>query len=100
MKGTFLVGLALLTVFTVPASLWAKGATVTVMIRGVGLAAPIEISDRSILADFNVWDGPGTYINNAEQTKGFIIDWPQGIVANPPVGLPVLRGILLHEIFG
>jgi len=88
-KGTFVVGLALLTVFTAPASLWAKGATVKVTIRGASLAAPIEITDRSILADFNVWDGPGTYINNAEQTKGFIVDWSQGIVANPPEGLPV-----------
>jgi len=36
---------------------------------------------------FNVWEGPGTFVNGVEQTGGFIIDWSKGIVAERPAGL-------------
>jgi hypothetical protein len=59
---------------------------VKVTIEGSGLTTPLEITDPKI-REFNVWMGPGVYINDVEQTEGFIIDWPRGIVAEPPTGL-------------
>ena len=60
MKTILGIALALLR-SAVPSRLLAKGATTRVVIEGPGLSKPIEITDRKILANFNVWAGPGTF---------------------------------------
>ena len=74
----------------VPTSLLAKGQIVKITITGADLTAPIEITDFGNLKDVevNVWAGPGVTINGKEQTEGFIIDWPHGVAADRPSGLP------------
>jgi hypothetical protein len=67
-----------------PTPLLAKGHTDKIIIEGAGIPAPVEITDSKILANFNVWTGPGTSSNEKE---GFIIQWSQG-AAEPPPGLP------------
>jgi hypothetical protein len=49
-----------LLILSVPTPLLAKGKTVKVTIKGAVLKTPIEISDPKILANFQVWTGPGT----------------------------------------
>jgi hypothetical protein len=49
-----------LLILCVPTPLLAKGKTVKVTIKGAVLKTPIEISDPKILANFQVWTGPGT----------------------------------------
>jgi hypothetical protein len=61
--------------------LLAKANTVKITIKGSNFKTPIEISDPKILANFQVWAGPGTSSN---EKQGLIIDWSQGPV--------VLRG--------
>jgi hypothetical protein len=82
----FIVSLFLI----VPSRFLAKGATTKIMIEGADLAKPIEITDRKVLANFNVWTGPGTFSSqpgfNANAT-GFIADWSQGPVTQPPQAL-------------
>jgi hypothetical protein len=60
----------------------AKGITTRIAIHGGGLAAPIEIADPVLVQQFNVWSGPGTFMNDIEGTEGFIIDWAAGAVQN------------------
>jgi len=64
----------------------AKGRTVKIVITGPGLPAPIEIGEANA-ANFGIWEGPGVFINGVEQTTGFIIEWPRGIVEEPPATL-------------
>jgi hypothetical protein len=71
---------------TIPISLSAKGKTVRITIKGADLNSPIEITDPKILANFNVWDGPGTSSNEGQ---GLIVDWSQGTMSSPPKGLPL-----------
>ncbi|HYM11855.1 MAG TPA: hypothetical protein VEU62_14055 [Bryobacterales bacterium] len=71
-----------------PASLLAKGDIVKVTIKGTGLATPIEIYPN--VGEFSVWVGPGTSTSGPQETgrfNPFIIDWPKGVVAQPPPGL-------------
>jgi hypothetical protein len=68
------------------APLFGKGSTVKITINGGGLAAAVVITDPGV-ADFPVWAGPGVHVNGVEQTEGFIIDWPKGVVADVPAGL-------------
>ena len=75
--------ITLLATLVVPAPLAAKGPTLKISIKGDGLTTPIDLTDPSIRA-FNVWEGPGTFVNDVEQTEGFIIDWGKGIVAERP----------------
>jgi len=79
-----------LLMLSVPAPLLAKGKTVKITIKGADLKRPIEITDRNVLAKFNVWTGPGTSSNapgfNAN-APGFIIEWSQGPVRKPPESL-------------
>jgi hypothetical protein len=81
-------GLAVL--FALPIALSAKGNTVKIVIKGADLSAALEITDPKV-ADFNVWSGPGCAYTihgvMTEETEGFIIDWPKGIVANKPAAL-------------
>ena len=82
-------GLAVL--FALPIALSAKGNTVKIVIKGADLSAALEITDPEGLPDFNVWSGPGCAYTihgvMTEETEGFIIDWPKGIVANKPAAL-------------
>jgi hypothetical protein len=71
----------------------AKGETTRITISGASLANSIEITDASIVRQFQVWSGPGTRSciggrsNCVEGTEGFIIDWLAGEVAERPRGL-------------
>jgi hypothetical protein len=91
MKEPFVILVLLLTVFQ-PSSLRAKGITTRIVIEGLNLSAPIEITDPQILSNFAVWTGPGTSLNeSAGQTTypdGFVIRWPEGPTAEPSKELP------------
>lgn len=71
----------------VPSILLAKGATTKVVIEGPDLSRPIEITDRKILANFNVWAGPGTFSSQPgfnANAPSFIIDWSHGPITEVP----------------
>jgi hypothetical protein len=91
MKKTLATVVLLVTVF-MPWPLRAKGRTLRIVIEGADLSSPIEITDPQILTTFNVWNGPGTSLNElAGQTTypdGFIIRWSQGSTAEPSKELP------------
>jgi hypothetical protein len=86
----------LLLMIATPASLSAKGKTVKITIKGADLKSPIEITDTTILSNFNVWAGPGTSSN---QSKGLIVDWSQGTISSPPKGLPLYE-VSFYADFG
>jgi hypothetical protein len=65
-------------------TLEAKLPTVKIVVRGAGLARPIELTDEKLLANFRVWAGPGTSSNEAQS---LIVDWGQGTAAVPAKGL-------------
>lgn len=65
----------------------AKGTTTRITITGAELQNQIEINDPEILKSFNIWSGPGTYVNDVEGNEGFIIDWAHGMVTERPRGL-------------
>jgi hypothetical protein len=90
MKSFFTSVLGLLLMIGIPASLSAKGRTVRITIKGTDLKTPIEITDPTILENFNVWTGPGTSSN---ESKGLIVDWSQGTISPPPKEFP------LYEVF-
>lgn len=68
-----------------PSRLFAKGQTTKIVIEGPDLSKPIVMTDRKILANFDVWAGPGTSTNEPD---GFIIHWSQGATAEPSKELP------------
>jgi hypothetical protein len=73
-----------------PAQIFAKGDTVKITIKGADLKTPIEITNPKILAEFPVWTGPGTGSSDPgfdSNVPGFIIDWSQGAIEEPPKGL-------------
>lgn len=91
-----------LSLLVASAAGWAKGRTIRIVIEGDGLTAPLEITDRRILDQFNIWNGPGvrTSINgivqppaylDRKQSAGRFIDWPRGTVAAKPTGLQRLE---------
>lgn len=86
MKGTSAAVFSLLMMSIVPTSLSAKGQTVKITIKGADLTTPLEITSPKV-GEFGVWEGPGVHVNGVEQTDGFIINWPKGIVAQIPSGL-------------
>jgi hypothetical protein len=88
MKHALAAALTLLVISVTTSAILAKGPTTRITISGGDLSAPIEISDRQILRAFNVWSGPGTFINGVEAQEGFIIDWSSGVVTERPTGLP------------
>jgi hypothetical protein len=65
----------------------AKGLTTRITLRDATIQTSIDITDPSVLKAFNVWAGPGTFANDVEGMKGFIIDWPAGIARDRPRGL-------------
>lgn len=79
--------LSLLIVLGATTLLSAKGITTKIRITGAKLRTPVEISDPKILKNFNVWAGPGTWMNDVEGTDGFIIDWVSGAITERPRGL-------------
>jgi len=84
MRMALLVLLNSLLILSVPTPLLAKGKTVKITIKGANLKTPIEISDPKILANFQVWTGPGT---STADSQSLIIDWSQGPVTKPPESL-------------
>ena len=67
----------------------AKGETVKIVIQGADLVTPIQITDRKVLANIQVLSGKGTYSNEPRlEEPSFIIDWSQGVTAEPPKALP------------
>ena len=73
-----------LLILSDPAPIVAKGKTVKITIKGADLKTPIEISDPEILANFQVWTGPGT---SGADRQSLIIDWSQGPVGETPRAL-------------
>jgi len=66
--------------------------TTKITITDASLASSIDITDSSVLEQFNVWAGRGTFVTirgqeRIEGTQGFIIDWLAGAVGPPPIGL-------------
>ena len=86
MKKTLAIALMML-LSVLPSRLLAKGATTKVLIEGPGLSRPIEITDRRILANFNVWAGPGTFSSQPgfnANAPSFIIDCSYGPITEVP----------------
>ena len=77
------VSLVLLT-----ASVVAKGPTTRIVIKDLDRGNVSEITDRSVLDQFQVWAGKGRYSGppgrTTEATQGFIIDWQAGVVDQRP----------------
>ena len=73
------------------ASLDAKGPTVRIEIRDLVSGTVSQMTDRSVLNQFHVWSGPGTYSGppgqGTEGTEGFIIDWRNGPITERPAQL-------------
>jgi hypothetical protein len=90
-----LLGL-LLMVAIIPSLLSAKGRTVRITIKGADLKIPIEITDPAILANFNVWTGPGT---SSGEGEGLIVDWSHGTVSPPHKGLSLYE-VCFYADFG
>jgi len=77
-----------------PSLVFAKGKTVRIVIEGADLPKPIDIADPKILANFNVWTGPGTYSTSPgfdANAPSFIVDWSQGPVTEVPHALQRYR---------
>jgi hypothetical protein len=96
----FAAALSVVFVTTKPSLLLAKGDTVKITIESAGLLSPIQITDRAV-RQFNIWSGPGTYLNGVEATQGFIVDWANRL-DEAPVGLrhykvSFYEGCELHE---
>jgi hypothetical protein len=84
MRIALAVLLSFMLILSIPTQLLAKGKTVKITIKGADLKTPIEISDPKILANFQVWAGPGT---STPDRQSLIIDWSQGPVRKPPEAL-------------
>jgi hypothetical protein len=84
-KTTLATLFGLLFLIALPTSLLAKGRTVRITIKA-DLKAPIEITDPSILRNFNVWTGTGT---SSHESQGLIVDWSRGAISPPSQGLPL-----------
>jgi len=82
MKGT-IICLFVLVFFSVPATLWAKGPTTKIIIKGADLAQPIEIKDSNTLHSLRIWGGPGFTINGVPDTQTSLAIWSRGSVAEP-----------------
>ena len=78
----FAAVLSLVLVTTKPTLLLAKGDTVKITIESAELPSRIEITDRKV-RQFNIWSGPGTYVNGVEGRQGFIVDWTNDLDAAP-----------------
>ena len=83
-----------LLVFSIVSPLLAKGPTTKIVVTGSSLQRPIEITDVAVLRPFLVWAGAGTQTciggpaHCTAGTTGFIVDWTNGPVDAPQIGLP------------
>ena len=83
MKRLLAIALHFSVLLAGPSLLSAKGKTVRIVIEGADLPKPIDIVDPKILANFNVWAGPGTNSTSPgfeANVPSFIVDWSQGPV--------------------
>jgi hypothetical protein len=81
------LGSSLIVPLLLAATVSAKGVTSRITVRDMSLRTSIEITDPAVLEGFNVWAGPGTFVNGVEGTEGFIIDWASGPVSTRPSDL-------------
>jgi hypothetical protein len=89
MRKTLAVTLTLL-LLSAPSVVFAKGKTTKIVIEGPDLSKPIEITDQIVLANFNVWAGPGTSSKRQganAHSPSFIVDWSRGPTIHPPEAL-------------
>lgn len=86
--------LLVVTLALVSTLAWPKSQTIKLEIVGPGLIEPLEITDRTLLGRFSIWNGPGVRVNdrpihlepgNREQIGAFI-DWSRGTVPQQPYG--------------
>jgi hypothetical protein len=74
--------------FLLIAPVGAKGPTTRIVIKDLDRGSVSEITDRSVLDQFHVWPGKGTYSgppdHTTEGTQGFIVDWQAGVVEQRP----------------
>jgi hypothetical protein len=68
-------GLVMMSV--VHPSLFAKGRTVKITIKGAGLTTPLEITDPEV-EQFSVWAGPRVFVNGVEEREGFVYQLVEG----------------------
>lgn len=89
MKPTLIFCLAVLLVLS--SSGFAKGVTTRITISDKSAGTSVLITDPAVVARFNVWSGLGTsstiHGRQTEETRGFIVDWPAGVVGSRPKGL-------------
>jgi hypothetical protein len=73
------------------ASIDAKGPTTRIEIRDLAAGSVSQLTDRTVVDQFQVWAGPGTYSGPSGQategTEGFIIDWRSGPITERPAQL-------------
>jgi hypothetical protein len=94
MKRPLAIALSISVLLVGPSLSFAKGKIVRIVIEGTSLPKPIEIVDPKVLANFNVWAGPGTNSTSPgfnANAPSFIVDWSQGPVAEVPQGLQKYR---------
>jgi hypothetical protein len=76
----------LFVVMAIPVELFAKAETSKIIIKGVDLSAPIQITDPKTLANFVVWTGAGTDCTGTCSTpspESFIVNWSQPVADHP-----------------
>jgi hypothetical protein len=82
------IAITTLSIVLLAVSLSAKGPTRRILIRDTVRGTVTEIKDRSVLDQFNVWDGRGTFSgppdHEVEASRGFIIDWQAGAADSRP----------------
>ena len=96
MKRSFAGALTLL-MMSVPAPLYAKGATVKITIKGAGLATPIEITDRTVRG-FSVYAGPGVFVNGIEETKGSSSNGRRALLQNVRTDFSVMKCCFMRAV--
>ena len=105
MKRWRIIPVLCLAAITVSSPAYAKGQLTMISIDGDGLSAPIQISDKEIISQFNIWNGPGTRVSYAGSSEeidysksrdpkhmaGRFVDWPSGYAEIRPAGLQRLE---------
>ena len=93
MKSSRVAAIACLGLICATGTAWPKGAIIRIVIDGVDLQAPIELTDPGLLEGFTIWSGPGVHGWDMLQTSPkpddatFIVDWQQGVFEDPPEGM-------------
>jgi len=81
MKPASMAIVSVFLIMVMPASLHSKGVTVKITLTPAA-AAPIAITDPAV-RQFNVWSGPGTFVNGDYDKHSFIVDWEKPVVKGP-----------------